>query len=379
MRAVTLSLANAKHRLYERLGELGLPGNKTEQYKNFAIKPILAKEYAFKTPTTSEPKEGAKLLIQNGVVLESPKGVRVSFERDFKADEGHYDALYFMSHVLADFVIRLDIDADAAFELEHRLDAKETLLAYRVFVQTAPNSKVEIFETFNMEGSQNGLLLYGVDAQVARDSTLRWIRNQNARADDAVVIGSHSFNVAKQGALELKTFDFGGGQALHLYKIDLANYAWSDAQHLLLATKKARRGNVVVINHNEPYAKSVQEARTILKDEATGIFDGKIFVSQAAKYTNASQNSKAILLGENAHMYAKPQLEIYTDELEASHGSTIGQLDEETLFYLRSRGIGLEEARKTLVLAFANVLVDTLGDGEIFDRVHAEFDKTYYV
>mgnify|MGYP002629728187 CR=1 FL=1 len=378
MQAVTLSLADTKHRLYESLSALGLPGNKTEQYKNFAIKPILAKEYELLSPQISKPAHGSKIVIENGVVTRCPKDVKISFIQDFEADEQHYDALYFMSHILAPFVIEVELSGDATFEIRHKFTLKETLLAYRVCVKTVPNSKVEIFETFKTKKSANGLLLYGIDARVARDSTLRFIRDQNAKSKNATVIGTHRFNVEKQGAVELKTFDFGSGQALHLYKIDLANYAWADAQHLLLATEEARRGNVVLIKHNEPYAKSVQEARTILKDKATGIFDGKIFVGKEAQYANASQNSKAILLGESAHMYAKPQLEIHTDELEASHGSTIGQLEEDALFYLRSRGIGLEDAKKTLVLAFANTLIDTLGDGEIFDKIHSDFDKTYY-
>jgi Fe-S cluster assembly protein SufD len=379
MQAVTLSLADARHPLYERLSELGIPGNKTEQYKNFAIKPLLAKEYAFKEAKQVEPKEGSRVVIENGVVVESPKNVKISFEEDFKADEEHYDALYFMSHVLSKSVIRLEIDADAVVEIEHRISEKERLFAYRLCVTTPPNGRVEIMETFDIKESQNALLLYGVDAEVARDATLRWVRHENAEIDNAVVIGSHRYNVAKQGAIELKTFDFGSGLALHLYKIDLDNYAWTDAQHLLLATKEARRGNVVHINHNQPYAKSVHEARAILKDKATGIFDGKIMVGHEAKYSNAKQNSKAILLGEHAHMYAKPQLEIYTDELEASHGSTIGQLEEETLFYLSSRGVALDDAKKMLVLAFANTLIETLGEGEAFDKIHADFEAAYYV
>ncbi|MFK5938540.1 MAG: SufD family Fe-S cluster assembly protein [Sulfurimonas sp.] len=379
MQAVTLSLADKNHKLYGYLNDLGIPGNKTEQYKNFAIKPVLSKTYKLQTATAIDAIEGSKLVINNGVVSEYPKGIKVTIENNLHADTSHYDALYYLSHIISPLVISIELQENAQFEIEHLFDKEETLLSYRIFIKTASNSQVEVFETFQTQGSKQSFLLYGVDADIAPDSTLRWIRNENASTKDTVVVGSHHYDVKKQGAFELKTFDFGSGKALHIYKIDLSDYAWADAQHLLLVTKEAHRGNVVAINHNKPYAKSVQEARSILKDKATAIFDGKILVAHDAKYSNAKQNSKAILLGEHAHMYAKPQLEIYTDELEASHGSTIGQLEEDLLFYLRSRGISLEESRKMLVLAFADTLIDGVKNSHALKTIHQDFNKAYYV
>ncbi len=378
MQAITLELADAKHPLYERLSSLGLPANKTEHYKHFAIKALLEQKYTLNMPKVSTPSEGEKLVIQNGVVTEFPKGVKLSFKDDFAVDIEHYDALYFLSHALTPVVIYVEVLKDAVFELEHEFTQEQTFLPYRICIKTAANTRVEVFEKFQTQGSEKSLLLYGVDAEVSADSTLCWIRDENTLDEDAAVIGTHHYDIAKQGALELKTFDFGSGLALHLYKIDLSDYAWTDASHLVLATEKARRGNVVFINHNRPYAKSVQEARTILKDEATGIFDGRIRVDHEARFSNAKQNSKAVLLSEIASMYAKPQLEIYIDELEASHGSTIGELDIDALFYLRSRGITLDEAKKMLVLAFADILIDTVGNEEAVKNIHADFEATYY-
>lgn len=378
MQAVTLSLASKEHSLYKYLEKFGMPANKTEQYKNFAIKPTLAQEYKLQTTKEHQAVEGSKLIIENGLVVEYPKGVRVELENDFKADIEHYDSLYYFSHIVSPFVISVYMDKNIDFEIEHRFSQAQTLLLYRISINIKANTQVEVFETFNMQGSRDSLLIYGIDAEVANDSTLRLIRNESATTEDAVVVGTHSYDVKKQGAFELKTFDFGSGKALHIYKIDLAGYAWAEAEHLLLATQEAHRGNVVVINHNKAYAKSVQEARNILKDKATGIFDGKILVERDAKYSNAKQNSKAILLGENAHMYAKPQLEIYTDELEASHGSTIGQLEEDLLFYLRSRGVRVEDARKMLVLAFADTLIDSIKNEDALKMIHKDFETSYY-
>ena len=381
MQSVSLDLAGSRrsHPLFARLEALGIPGNKTEHYRRFAVKPLLNAAYDLVEVHGEHAAEsGAVLRIENGEVVEVPAGVSVSFADPFEADENHFDALYFLTHLAAPKVICLEIGRDADIEIVHRFEREKALLPYRLCVTVAPGVKAKVFESFETAGSTSSLMLYGIDARIETEATLRWVRDQNGSASECAVIGSHRYDVAARGALELKTFDFGSAKALHLYKIDLDEYAWCDAEHLLLASHDARRGNVVQINHNRPYAKSAQNARNILKDEATGIFDGLIRVGHDARYTSAHQNSKAILLGEHAFMYAKPQLEIYTDELEASHGSTTGELDEDALFYLRSRGIEHDEAQKMLVLAFANALIDTAGDDNIVERIRTDFEAAYF-
>ncbi|MDB2562352.1 SufD family Fe-S cluster assembly protein [Sulfurimonas sp.] len=374
MPSLSLNDFNTNHPLYKKLETYGLPHSKTEQYRNFPIKPILADEYTFKKVQFDQMKEGKKLLIENGAVVEYPKGVKVLLDRTFEADQEHFDTLYFASHMLSQAVIYLEVTQDLKFEIQHIFNDKTTLLSYRIVINVKENIQVEVFESFQMQGSQNSFFLYGIDSFIEQDATMLWIRYENRKKSEAKLVGTHKYAVAKQGAIELKTFDYGSASSLHLYKIDLEDYAWLDASHLLLATKDSRRGNVIQANHNKPYAKSVQEARSILKDTATGIFDAKICVTDKAPYSNASQNSKAILLDENAHMYAKPQLEIYIDELEASHGSTIGTLDEDALFYLSSRGIKQEDAQRMLVLAFANSLIHTIKDQTYSKKIHEAFE-----
>ncbi|MDD2358185.1 MAG: SufD family Fe-S cluster assembly protein [Thiovulaceae bacterium] len=374
MQPITLEIANEEHPLYERVKALGIPANKTEHYRHFAIKPLLSKEYDITIPTVGTPIQGTKLIIENGVVKEYPNGVTLSFIDDFQADSTHYDALYFMSHVLCQNVINIQTKNDITFEIEHHFSDKNRFIPYRIAIQIEANTQVEVFESFHTKGSQESLLLYGVDVYIASESRLNWIRNQNRYLDEAAIVGSHHYHAAEQSSLDLHTFDLGSGNALHIYKIDLDSYASTNASHLLLATQEAHSGNVVYINHNQPHSKSIQESRTILKDGATGIFDGKILINHDAKYSKAKQNSKAILLSKNAHMYTKPQLEIYTDELEASHGSSIGELDEEVLFYICSRGIELEEAKKMLVLAFASILIDTLDNAKYEEIIRMDFE-----
>lgn len=108
------------------------------------------------------------------------------------------------------------------------------------------------------------------------------------------------------------------------------------------------------VHHNQPNCESYQNYKGIFKDQSHGVFNGKVFVDKIAQKTNAYQQNNNVLLSEGATIDTKPQLEIFADDVKCSHGCTVGQLNEEALFYLRARGISKKEAQALLLFAFAN-------------------------
>jgi Fe-S cluster assembly protein SufD len=114
------------------------------------------------------------------------------------------------------------------------------------------------------------------------------------------------------------------------------------------------------IFHNRPHCNSHEYYHGILDGKSQGVFNGKIFVRPEAQKTDAKQTNRNLLLSEDATVDAKPQLEIFADDVKCTHGATIGQLDPESIFYLRARGIGLELARKMLLHAFASEIVNRI-------------------
>jgi Fe-S cluster assembly protein SufD len=116
----------------------------------------------------------------------------------------------------------------------------------------------------------------------------------------------------------------------------------------------------MVVDHAQPHCASHEYFNGILEGRARGVFHGRILVRPGAQKTDAKQTNKNLLLSEDATVNTKPQLEIYADDVKCTHGATIGQLHPEHIFYLRSRGIPLETARRMLIHAFA---------GEIIERV----------
>ena len=125
----------------------------------------------------------------------------------------------------------------------------------------------------------------------------------------------------------------------------------------------------ILMEHTAPYCLSNQFYRTILDDTARGVFQGKVHVHQAAQKTDGYQLSNTILLSPKAEMDTKPELEIYADDVKCSHGATTGALDEEPLFYLRSRGLSEAEARMLLMQAFIDEVADKVENEKLQDQI----------
>ena len=123
--------------------------------------------------------------------------------------------------------------------------------------------------------------------------------------------------------------------------------------------------NHTSIVHASPHTTSRELYKGILDGHARAVFDGKIVVKPAAQKTNAMQSNKNLLLSADALVNTKPQLEIFANDVKCKHGATIGQLDKDMLFYIRSRGLGMEEARRLLVHAFASEIMDAIRDDAV--------------
>jgi Fe-S cluster assembly protein SufD len=376
--SLTDDLPPSKEAALNRLAALGLPSKKSEEYRYFDVEKLLDQSYELHLHVPKEPRIGEKIIIENGIIVEAPKGMRVYYDQCDALDLEHFDPIYYLSHLLSPHVIKIDLDGDAEVELIHRYTHSGVLLPYRIVLFNQANRHATVYETFETEEISESLILYGYDMHIAPDSTLRVIKTQSMSGNRYAMIASHRIKTDKRANAVLKSFDLGGDQALQLIKVDLESYAHVDAGHLLYLNHASKRGTVSKIIHKGEHATSQQEAKNILDGDARGIFDALIKVEHSAKWTKAHQNSKAILLHDDAYMAAKPQLEIYIDELEASHGATTGQLDPKQLFYLRSRGINYIEARKMLVIAFANTLIETVKDTRHQERIKNAFEESFY-
>ncbi len=146
---------------------------------------------------------------------------------------------------------------------------------------------------------------------------------------------------------------------------------------MAIADKNEQVDNHTFIDHLVPDCTSNELFKYVLDDQATGAFAGKVLVREGAQHTNSQQTNRNICATREARMYTQPQLEIYADDVKCSHGATVGQLDENALFYMQQRGISLKEARLLLMFAFVNEVIDQIRMEALKDRLHLLVEKRF--
>ena len=146
---------------------------------------------------------------------------------------------------------------------------------------------------------------------------------------------------------------------------------------MAIADKAQHVDNCTKIDHKAAHCNSNELYKYVLDDHAVGAFYGLVLVRPGAQKTNSLETNKNLCATKDARMYTQPQLEIYADDVKCSHGSTVGQLDEQALFYMRARGISEKEARMLLMFAFVNEVIDTIRLDALKDRLHLLVEKRF--
>lgn len=203
---------------------------------------------------------------------------------------------------------------------------------------------------------------------LAEGANLDHYKLQN-KDDSAVMVNTSFFGLQRQAKLSTNTITFNGGSIRNESVVNLdGEGAEASILGLYLVDRKQHVDNQVLVRHNAPHCTSSELFKGIIDDEATVAFNGHIIVQPGAQKTLAFQSNKNILLSDTAQISAKPFLEIYADDVKCSHGATVGQLDENALFYLKQRGLCDRNARMLLMYAFAEEVVRHITVESLHDR-----------
>ena len=207
-----------------------------------------------------------------------------------------------------------------------------------------------------------------LEVEVAEGATLHHVRVQSGPRS---AHGTHVF-ARLHGDAQLKTFTMTADGELTRNEVFLELAGDGGSGHIagaVLAKDGSHIDNTVFVTHAGQHCESRQVFKNVLADKARGVFQGKIYVRQGAQKTDGYQISQAVLLNDGAEFSAKPELEIYADDVACSHGSTTGALDRTALFYLRSRGVPEAEAEAMLIAAFADEAIMEIADEGLADRM----------
>lgn len=377
----------------------GLPLPKSEEWKYLNLLPVFSHPFVIANPS-SKPgitkeeiakykvagKDAMVLVFVNGIFNEAlsdhavlENGVKVSclqksdmvenFGRSVNLNDNPFDALNtaFFSDV-AYVNIPPNIEFTQPVHILHINDSQvESTSSFpRNLIVAGKNSKVQIIVTYhsinaNNQSLSNSITEVFVDENAYVELDMKQNENNNAYHFNQIYVTQK-----RNSTFDIFTVTLGGALVRNNLTIRLTETNCN--AHLFgltLAGGTQVIDNHTVVDHASPNCYSNQLYKSILDGKSQGVFNGKIFVRKDAQKTNAYQSNKNVLLSNEAVMNTKPQLEIFADDVKCSHGATIGQLDEDALFYFQSRGIGEIDARALLNFAFASDVIQKINNDSL--------------
>lgn len=387
------------------LEEKGVPNNKHEDYKYCNIESYLRREFktleqTFNTVSNADIApfkldEAINIVVLNGTYNEDlsekiiVKGITIKTLNEVDAKEkaliatqakSSNDALIALNSAFTNKGLYLQIDRANVIPMPIHIiyvnsNNAQALVNSRNFIYAQANSEVTIVESFVNIGSSKVFSNYVSEKFLEENAKLNCFTIQNEGAL-SYSVNTNQVKVSKYANYSNSTFTMSGELVRNNHNVELASADCEAHLNGLFVTNGTQLvDNHTLIDHQMPNCQSNELYKGIAKDKSTGVFNGKIYVRKDAQKTNAYQSSKNILLSDDATINTKPQLEIYADDVKCSHGTSTGKVDEEALFYLKARGIGDTSARKLLLQAFAQELIDKIEIESLQQKVLNLFEK----
>lgn len=245
----------------------------------------------------------------------------------------------------------------------------QVLLQPRNLIIVGENSHVQIIERHQNLSKNNTFTNTVTEIFVHKRAIVDYYKIQND-TENSSLIDSTFVSQKQQSVASVSTFSFGGKLTRNnLEFYHEGEYITTNLNGISILNGKQHVDNHTLVNHKFPNCESHELYKGIYADKSTGVFNGKVIVQQEAQKTNAFQQNNNILIDDGAAINAKPQLEIFADDVKCSHGCTIGQLDENALFYMQSRGIPQKEAKALLLFAFGNDVVSKIKIPQLKTRI----------
>lgn len=251
--------------------------------------------------------------------------------------------------------------------------AGPTVSLPRNLIVAGSQSQFSLIETY-AGADDHQYFTNAVTEVVARENAVVHHHKVQREGIQAFHIANFVVEQARNSTVTCHSLSFGGALVRNDARLILSEGTEGTLNGLYLADGNQHVDNHTVINHAKPHAASHELYKGVLSGRAGAVFNGKVIVAKDAQKTDAKQTNRNLLLSGSAVINTKPELQIYADDVRCTHGATIGQLEENALFYLRSRGIGKDDARRLLIHAFAREIIDRIQLKELRAVLDEELD-----
>jgi Fe-S cluster assembly protein SufD len=402
----TPAISGLRSKALESFSNLGFPNDRMEAWRNTDLKETLEKEYDYYLHPIEEKniqrifrceiphldtavlgqlngwyvsKDVPLMELGNGIILGSLAEAMKKYPGLVEQHLGHYTGDGSASFTALNTAFMMDgifiyvpdgVKSPKPVQMINVIHHNENLfLQSRNLIILGKGSHLSIVhcdDSYNHQASFSNIV---TEIYLDEGAFLDHYKLQNLN-NNSTLVSSVYFQLESSANLASLYLSLNGGLIRNNINL-LFNGPHSDANinGLYLMDRKQHIDNHLFIDHAHPACTSSELFKGILDENASGVFNGHVMVRKDAQKTNAYQSNRNILLTDNAKISSKPFLEIYADDVKCSHGSTTGQLDQESLFYLRQRGIGEESARLLLLYAFADEVIKMIDIAPLRYRV----------
>ncbi len=399
---------------FDAFQELGIPTNKFENYKYTNLQPLFNGDYTFSLKPGSFTENVEDVFSCDVHALDSiiiylingwyysrnnlgdlPKGLKIGSLAQVAKEEPELLEKYYGTRAphLSDGLVAFNtmfaqdgffvhvpkgMVVEKPIQIVNILMSEEPLMTtQRNLVVMGDNSEAIIMVCDHTLSTGKFVMNTVTEGYVGKDARLDFYNLQNQHNATTQVAGFY-FEQHENSHLATNNLTLHAGVARNNIELKLAGgHAQGHAYGLYLLDKNQHVDNFSYIDHAVPECFSDELFKGVLDDHSTGVFTGKIMVRPDAQQTNAYQSNNNLLLTNDAKMNTKPQLEIYADDVKCSHGATVGQIDENAMFYLRTRGINKEEATILLMYAFAYEVIEKIKVKPLREQIRALVEKRF--
>ena len=393
----TDKIFDIKKQSFEKFLGLGLPTNKWESWRHTNLsrlnnlKPGILN--SIKTSTKGYKKNNipvnnlVDIVFYNGVYRKDlssklPQGVSISDSLDLLLDDDHlYEGTPFslLNSTFLKSGITINIDKNMVLDKPIRIiynsTGNESEIIYPRVILNVNNSASCTFIEHHINNINNSFQNGVTQISMDKNSNLNHIKIQK-NSPNMIDISSLMVNQKKESNYNF--FQYCDGSDLgrnNIHIIMSGNGSNCNLSGISLTKNIQQIDNNIIVEHKGKHTTSSQVFKSILDEKSSGVFNGRVIIQEGAVKTDAAQSNKNLILSKNAGMNSNPQMEIYNDDVKCAHGSSTGELDQETLFYMRSRGLDLIGAKSLLIRGFIADLIDNISHEKIKNYLYEEFDN----
>ena len=374
----TLSLSAEKKEQLKSFIEKGFPTIKEEDWKYTSLRKIISENFSIENKgndlTDSSVENHSlgfekKVIFLNGDLINFPeiKGIEISSFTDFKSNNN--DAIMNLNASLCKNGFSITVEentiVEEVLEILFFSTTENNFSQYRNQIIIGENSEIKFVEKMQNLNNSKSFVNYFTQIKCEKNTNVEFNKIQNNTLN-SILIDNVDVYQKDNSTCNVNTLIFGGDFTRNNLNFEQNGInCESNMNGVSVLDNNQFADNHTFVDHKSAHCRSNEMYKGVYLGKSKGVFNGKIMVRPDAQKIDAFQSNNNLLLSEDSTIDSKPQLEIYADDVKCSHGCTIGQLDDEALFYMRSRGIGVDEAKAVLTYAFASEAIDNISVTEV--------------